>query len=105
MAKYVNTDNQTRRWTFLVDTDTDRTLELAPGESADVGIWVQPVDNEGHPTGGPATVQPLPADFEDEYLQLATTVRATKAAAASAPSKGATPEPAEASATAEPTKE
>lgn len=40
--RYVNTSSETRIWPGLIDAATGRTLQLGPGESADVA---------GTPTG------------------------------------------------------
>lgn len=57
MTICTNTGDSTRHWNDLVDKATERTLELGPGESADVD---------------------LPEDFEDAYLKVKPSGRAPK---------------------------
>lgn len=75
-----NTDVVTRYWPHLAfaGDDTHRrgsTLELAPGEVAEVLAWVQPTDKDGEPLRDaddnvvPPELEPLPADFSDPYLK------------------------------------
>ena len=65
MPRYVNTDYQTRVWPDLKGPD-GRTLELGPGQSADVEV---------------------PDDFDDPYLKP----HASKGSAKPPPSPPATP--------------
>lgn len=50
MALFRNTDNVRRTWASLTNTETGRTLELDPGQEADVEVpagftdpWLRPV--------------------------------------------------------------
>ena len=61
MTQVTNTGSMARRWDNLANADTNRTLSLAPGESADVE---------------------LPDGFSDPYLSIGTiTPKATPAPA------------------------
>ena len=58
MTQVKNTSESRRRWDNLVDTGTQRTLELDPGECADVE---------------------LPEDFEDPHLAVTPPLSPRKA--------------------------
>jgi hypothetical protein len=84
-----STAYQNRVWGNLVDKATGETLQLDPDEKADVGIWVEPTDEDGTPIVGAAIIEDLPEDFDYETAFLATeTAPSSSSAAAPAKAKG-----------------
>lgn len=63
--RYVNTSSERLIWPRLVNAATGATLELGPGESAEVGR-VRFADD------GAAVVEDLDSDFEDTILKPAS---------------------------------
>lgn len=61
--RYENTDVLAHVWQTLVNADTGATLELAPGESAEVLCWVE-TDQGAH-------LEPPAADAVFPYLRRA----------------------------------
>ena len=67
--EFVNSDVESRTWTRLHRGD-GRTLELAPGETTEGGVWhwYTPRDDDGNATGE-AVFVPVPDDYADAYLK------------------------------------
>lgn len=64
-TSFTNTSATRRVWTRLINADTGTTLELDPGESANVGIAVMGSD-------GAVAVVDLPPDFAVDHLERTT---------------------------------
>ena len=71
--RFVNTDTVARSWNDLVNLATGTTLDLGPGESADVGRWTEtehgpvvaePDDDFSHPHLR-RVIAPEPADIAE----------------------------------------
>ena len=78
---YYNSSSRVLVWPDLVNAETRRTLELAPGqEVADVLRWVRPTEPGRH-----ATLEPLPADFDNEFLKPVPPRKGAKGADAPPP--------------------
>lgn len=94
---YQNTDVYPRVWGNLIDISTGHTLGLDAGEETTEGVlmWVQPDPEK------PAEQAPLPDDFEDLHLKPVA-APAPSPPASSKSTKGATTEPAEVNAAADP---
>lgn len=64
MKTYVNTSSQTRHWLGLTRPDSLRTLELAPGEEAELDLPDNFTDHHLKPTT-PVEVEPDLSDDDD----------------------------------------